>query len=180
VIRVRPAELDGLLIIEPEVHGDERGFLVETFRANDFADAGVPTAFAQENHSRSIRNTIRGLHYQAGEGQAKLVRVARGRILDVALDIRPGSPTFGRHVALELDDLEHRQLYIPAGYAHGFAVLSEVADVCYRLSTPYDPALERGVAWDDPDVGVSWPIANPLLSERDRRNPRLHDMASDR
>jgi dTDP-4-dehydrorhamnose 3,5-epimerase len=180
VIRVRPAELDGLLIIEPEVHGDERGFLVETFRANDFADAGVPTAFAQENHSRSIRNTIRGLHYQAGEGQAKLVRVARGRILDVALDIRPGSPTFGRHVALELDDLEHRQLYIPAGYAHGFAVLSEVADVCYRLSAPYDPALERGVAWDDPDVGVSWPIANPLLSERDRRNPRLHDMASDR
>jgi dTDP-4-dehydrorhamnose 3,5-epimerase len=178
-MRIYPGELEGLVIVDPMVHGDERGFFVETFRRDEFAAAGLPLAFAQENHSRSVANTIRGLHFQAGEGQAKLVRVARGRILDVAVDIRPGSATFGQHVALELDDVAHRQLYIPAGFAHGFAVLSDVADVCYRVSTPYDPALERAIAWDDPTLGIAWPVEGPLLSERDRTNPRLAELGLD-
>ena len=171
-----PARLSGMLIVEPDVHADERGFFVETYRRSELAAAGVDADFVQENHSRSIQGAIRGLHFSAQPGQAKLVRVARGSIWDVAVDLRRGSPTFGEHVAVELDDVTHRQVYVPAGFAHGFCVLSEVADVCYRVDAYYDPALERGLAWDDPGLGIAWPVEHPTLSERDRANPRLDEL----
>ena len=172
-------QLDGVALIEPEVHGDERGFLVETFRDDAWRELGVGVDFVQDNHSRSSRNILRGLHFQTTPGQAKLVRCLRGRIWDVAVDLRSASPTYRQWEGHELDDERHRQLYVPVGYAHGFCVLSEVADVAYKLSSPYDAATEAGIAWDDPDVGVEWPIADPVLSERDRTGPRLADVADE-
>jgi dTDP-4-dehydrorhamnose 3,5-epimerase len=176
MIRVTAARLGGVLVLEPEVHADERGFFVETYRRSDLLDAGLTVDFVQENHSRSQRGTIRGLHFQAQPGQAKLIRAARGAIFDVAVDLRRGSPTFGQHESFELDDVAHRQVYLPSGLAHGFCVLSEVADVCYRVDRYYAPALERGVAWDDPAIGIDWPVDEPILSARDRANPRLADL----
>ena len=170
-------QLDGVVLIEPEVHGDERGFLVETFRDDGWRELGVEVEFVQENHSRSGRGILRGLHFQTRPGQAKLVRCMRGRIFDVAVDLRRGSPTFGRWEGHELDDERHRQLLVPVGFGHGFCVLSEEADVSYLLSSVYDPATEAGIAWDDPDVGVEWPVSEPLLSERDRAAPRLEEVA---
>jgi dTDP-4-dehydrorhamnose 3,5-epimerase len=172
-------ELDGLVLVEPEVHGDERGFLVETFRAEAWRELGVEAEFVQDNQSRSGRGTLRGLHFQTSPGQAKLVRCMRGRIFDAVVDVRRGSPTFGRWEGHELDDEAHRQLYIPVGFAHGFCVLSEIADVAYRLSNYYDPATEAGIAWDDPEVGVEWPLEEPILSERDRNAPRLAEIAGE-
>jgi dTDP-4-dehydrorhamnose 3,5-epimerase len=169
--------LDGLVLIEPEVHGDERGFLVETFRGEVWRDLGIDIRPVQENHSRSARNTLRGVHFQTDPGQAKLVRCMRGRIWDVAVDLRRDSPTFGQWEGHELDDEMHRQFLVPIGFAHGFCVLSEVADVAYKLSSLYDPETEAGIAWDDPDVGVEWPISEPLLSERDKTAPRLSEIA---
>ena len=174
-----PTELAGLVLLEPAVHGDERGFLLETFSRAAWAEHGVDAEFVQHNHSRSGRGTLRGLHFQTEPGQAKLLRCARGAILDVAVDLRRGSPTFGGWEAHVLDDARHRQLYIPVGFAHGFAVLSDVADVTYLVSSYYDPATEAGVAWDDPDVGVDWQVAEPLLSERDRAAPRLAEIADE-
>ncbi len=171
--------LDGVALIEPEVHGDDRGFLVETFRDDAWRELGVGVDFVQDNHSRSSRNILRGLHFQTVPGQAKLVRCLRGRIWDVAVDLRSDSPTYRQWEGHELDDERHRQLFVPAGFAHGFCVLSEVADVAYRLSSPYDPATEAGIAWDDPDVGVEWPIADPVLSDRDRSGPRLAEIADE-
>jgi dTDP-4-dehydrorhamnose 3,5-epimerase len=170
-----PTEIEGVALIEPEVHGDERGFFVETFRTADMAQLGIEVDFVQENHSRSAGRVLRGLHMQ--RGQAKLVRCARGLIFDVAVDLRPDSPTFRRWEGYELDDVEHRQLFIPDGFAHGFCVLSDEADVIYRVSSYYDPELESGVAWDDPEIAVHWPIADPVLSERDRGAPRLTELA---
>jgi dTDP-4-dehydrorhamnose 3,5-epimerase len=174
-----PTELEGVVLLEPEVHGDERGFMVETFRRDAWAELGVDVEFVQHNHSRSVRGTLRGLHFQTEPGQAKLVRCPRGRIFDVAVDLRRGSPTYGRWEGHELDDERHRQLFVPAGFGHGFAVLSDIADVAYLLSSPYDPATEAGIAWDDPDVGVEWPVDEPLLSERDKAAPRLAEIADD-
>ncbi len=168
----------GLVLIEPEAHGDERGFLVETYRAEAWRDLGVDASFVQDNQSRSRRGTLRGLHFQTRPGQAKLVRCARGAIFDVAVDLRRGSPTFGRWEGYELSDRDHRQLYVPVGFAHGFCVLSDEADVAYKLSSYFDPATEAGIAWDDPDVGVEWPLAEPLLSDRDRAAPRLAEIAA--
>jgi len=172
-------QLDGVALIEPEVHGDERGFLVETFRDDAWRELGVGVDFVQDNHSRSSRNILRGLHFQTTPGQAKLVRCLRGRIWDVAVDLRSDSPTYRRWEGHELDDERHRQLFVPVGFAHGFCVLSDVADVAYKLSSPYDATTEAGIAWDDPDVGVEWPIADPVLSERDRTGPRLADVADE-
>jgi dTDP-4-dehydrorhamnose 3,5-epimerase len=172
-MRVATTRLEGLLLVEPDVFSDERGFFLETFSGPALAAEGISTGFVQDNHSRSVRDTIRGLHYQVGAGQAKLVRVARGRIWDVAVDIRRDSPTFGSWEAVELDDVEHRQVYVPVGFAHGFCVLSDVADVCYKVSSVYDAELERGLLWNDPAIGISWPVSLPLLSERDRHNPSL-------
>jgi dTDP-4-dehydrorhamnose 3,5-epimerase len=177
VARRVDTELDGVVLIEPEVHGDERGFLVETFRDDEWRDLGVEVEFVQENHSRSGRNILRGLHFQTSPGQAKLVRCLRGRIWDVAVDLRRESSTYGRWEGFELDDERHRQLLVPVGFAHGFCVLSETADVAYKLSSLYDPDTEAGIAWDDPVVGVEWPIAEPQLSERDRNAPRLAEIA---
>ena len=168
--------LEGLVLLEPEVHADARGFFLETYRADLHAAAGVDAEFVQDNHSRSGRGTLRGLHLQLGAGQAKLVRVARGKVLDVAVDLRGSSPTFGHYEAVELDDLRHRQLYVPVGFAHGFLVLSETADVAYKVSSYYDPQLERGVAWNDADIGIQWGVEAPILSDRDARNPRLEEL----
>ncbi|MEK6328170.1 MAG: dTDP-4-dehydrorhamnose 3,5-epimerase, partial [Actinomycetota bacterium] len=140
-------QLDGVVLIEPEVHGDERGFLVETFRDDDWRQLGVGVEFVQENHSRSGRGILRGLHFQTQPGQAKLVRCLRGKIWDVAVDLRSDSPNYRRWEGHELDDERHRQLFVPAGFAHGFCVLSELADVAYKLSSYYDPATEAGIAW---------------------------------
>jgi dTDP-4-dehydrorhamnose 3,5-epimerase len=169
-------KLDGLVVIEPDVFGDDRGFLVETYRSDLWRELGVELDFVQHNHSRSVRGTLRGLHFQTEPGQAKLVRCSSGRIFDVAVDLRRDSPTFGQWEGHELDDQTHRQLLVPIGFGHGFCVLSEEADVDYQLSSYYDPATESGVAWDDPDIGVEWPIDVPLLSERDKAAPKLAEV----
>jgi dTDP-4-dehydrorhamnose 3,5-epimerase len=173
-----PTEIQDLVLIEPDVHGDERGFFVETFRRSWMDELGIEVTFVQENHSRSVGPVLRGIHAQAG--QAKLVRCARGRIWDVAVDLRPGSPSYCRWEGYELDDQKHRQLFIPDGFGHGFCVLSAEADVDYALSAYYDPAEESGIAWDDPEIGIEWPIGDPILSERDRNAPRLAELAAER
>ncbi len=177
-----PTRLEGVVLLEPQVHGDDRGFLVETFSDAAWREAGVDVPeFVQDNHSRSAQWTLRGLHFQTEPGQAKLVRCLRGRIFDVAIDLRRGSETFGQWEGYELDDVAHRQLLIPVGFGHGFVVLSEVADVAYKLSNYYDPATESGIAWDDPDVGVEWPVpagVEPKLSDRDRTAQALADLAA--
>ncbi|HEX3735744.1 MAG TPA: dTDP-4-dehydrorhamnose 3,5-epimerase [Solirubrobacterales bacterium] len=170
-------KLDGTVLVEPQVHGDARGFMVETFRRDAWGELGIEVEFVQHNHSRSARGTLRGIHFQTEPGQAKMVRCPRGAILDVAVDLRRGSPTFGQWEAHVLDDEKHRQLYIPVGFGHGFAVLSDVADVAYQVSSYYDPATEAGIAWDDPDIGVEWRVESPLLSERDKTAPKLADVA---
>jgi dTDP-4-dehydrorhamnose 3,5-epimerase len=169
-------KLDGVALIEPDVHGDDRGFLVETFRRDAWAELGVEVEFVQHNQSRSVRDTLRGIHFQTEPGQAKLVRCPRGAIFDVAVDLRRDSPTFGQWEGHVLDDERHRQLFVPAGCGHGFAVLSDLADAAYLLSSTYDPATEAGIAWDDPDVGVEWPVDEPLLSERDKGAPTLAEV----
>jgi dTDP-4-dehydrorhamnose 3,5-epimerase len=172
-----PTRLDGLVLLAPAVHGDARGFFMETWRADVWEAHGVPAAFVQDNHSRSRRGTLRGIHFQTHPGQGKLVRCARGCIWDVVVDLRRGSPTFGRWEAVELDDVEHRQIWVPVGFGHGFCVLSETADVVYKCTSLYDPATEAGIRYDDPDVGIRWPDVEPLLSERDRTAPTLADIA---
>ena len=172
-------KLDGLVLVEPQVHGDSRGFFLETYAREEWKALGVEADFVQHNHSRSSRGTLRGLHFQTSPGQAKLLRCARGEILDVAVDLRRGSPTFGAWEGHLLDDAKGHQLYVPIGFAHGFVVLSEVADVCYQVSSLYDPATEAGIAWDDPEVGVDWRVAEPLLSARDRTAPKLAEVATD-
>lgn len=172
-----PTELEGLVLLEPEVHGDERGFFVETFRKEAWAELGVEAEFVQHNHSRSGKGILRGLHFQTEPGQAKLLRCARGAILDVAVDLRRDSATYGRWEGHLLDDEHHRQLFVPIGFAHGFVVLSEVADVSYLVSSVYDPATESGFAWDDPEVGVEWGVEEPIVSARDRAAPKLSEIA---
>jgi dTDP-4-dehydrorhamnose 3,5-epimerase len=167
--------LSGPVLIEPVVHGDARGFFQETFRKGVFADFGIADEFVQDNHSRSRLGVLRGMHFQPG--QAKLVRVARGAIVDVLADIRPGSDTFGQWEAFPLDDETGRQLYVPDGFAHGFCVTSELADVVYKVSTYYDPAAESGFRYDDPEVGIEWPSGIELqVSDRDREAPRLSEL----
>ena len=166
------------MLIAPAVHGDARGFFAETFRADAWAAAGIPTEFVQDNHSRSRRGTLRGIHFQTHPGQGKLVRCARGVVWDVVVDLRRGSPTFGEWEAVELDDSAHRQLWIPIGFGHGFCVLSEEADFVYKCTNYYDAATEAGIRFDDPDVGIEWPRAVELLfSDRDRDAPRLAEIA---
>jgi dTDP-4-dehydrorhamnose 3,5-epimerase len=171
----RPVRLAGLVLLEPHIHPDERGFFLETYSRSRYAELGVTEEFVQDNHSRSGRGTLRGLHFQSEPGQAKLIRVARGSIWDVVVDLRRSSSTFGQWEAFELDDVEHRQLYVPVGFAHGFCVLSDVADVSYKVSSYYDPDNERGLAWDDTAIGIAWPIQDPIVSRRDRTNPRLSE-----
>ncbi len=171
------AKLEGVVLIEPVVYGDERGFMVESFSRDAWAQLGVDVEFVQHNHSRSAKGTLRGIHFQTEPGQAKLIRCARGEILDVAVDLRRGSSTYGQWEAHVLNDVKHRQLFVPVGFGHGFVVLSDVADVAYLVSSLYDPETEAGIAWDDPDVGVEWQVAEPLLSERDKTAPKLSEIA---
>ena len=169
--------IEGPVLIEPRVFGDQRGFFAETYRADALANLGVTEAFVQDNHSRSGLGVVRGMHFSVGEGQAKLIRCARGSILDVVVDLRRGSPTFGGWESHPLDDERMRQLYVPVGFAHGFCVTSEVADVVYKCSSYYDSELERGFAYDDPEVGVEWPQLELVVSERDTGAPPLSDIA---
>jgi dTDP-4-dehydrorhamnose 3,5-epimerase len=170
--------IPGLILIAPIVHGDERGFFHESWRRDAQQELGITDEFVQDNHSRSSRGVVRGMHLQIGQGIGKLVRCARGAILDVAVDVRRGSPTHGEWEAFELNDENLHQLYVPVGFAHGFCTLSEVADVLYRQTGYYDPQLERGIAYDDPDVAIEWPADLELLvSERDANAPTLREVA---
>jgi dTDP-4-dehydrorhamnose 3,5-epimerase len=177
---VRETDLPGVKIVEPRVFGDDRGFFLESFNAARFEDLGLPTSFVQDNHSRSVRNVVRGLHYQLRQPQGKLVRVVRGAILDIAVDIRVGSPHFGRWTGVELSDENLRMLWIPPGFAHGFAVLSDVADVVYKCTALYAPDDDFGVLWSDPGLAIDWSTASPILSEKDMRyqalSPARHDL----
>lgn len=178
-MRAFPTRLDGPILIEPELHGDERGFFAERFRADRARDAGIDEDWVQDNHSRSRLGVLRGMHFQVGAGQAKLVGCARGAVLDVVVDIRRRSPTYGEWEAVQLDDERAATLYVPVGFAHGFCVLTEVADVIYRCSSYYDQQLERGIAFDDPDIGIEWPDLELTVSERDRAAPRLAEIAQE-
>ena len=178
-----PTRIDGLVALEPAVYGDERGFFCETYREEWREALGLApgTRFVQDNHSRSARGVLRGMHFQLGDGLGKLVRCARGRVVDVAIDLRRGSPTYGGWDAVELDDETMRSLYVPVGFAHGFCVLSDVADVIYKQTAYYDPQLERGIAWNDPDVAIDWPLpADELIvSARDSAAPLLRELADE-
>ena len=168
--------LPGVLIIEPKAFGDHRGFFLETFQVERYREAGITLPFVQDNHSRSQRGVLRGLHFQKTRPQGKLVSVSRGAVYDVAVDIDPASATYGHFVGVELNDDNHRQMWVPPGYAHGFCVLSEVADFQYKCTDFYFPADEGGLLWNDPDVGIPWPITEPQLSAKDIDNPRLRDL----
>jgi dTDP-4-dehydrorhamnose 3,5-epimerase len=171
--------LDGPVLLAPSKFGDERGFFMETFRADSWAAEGVPTDFVQDNHSRSRQGTIRGIHFQTHPGQGKLVRVARGAVFDVVVDLRRGSPAFGQWEGFELDDERAHQLFVPVGFGHGFCVTSDVADFVYKVTSYYDPETESGFRFDDPEVGIEWPDVELLCSDRDRTAPRLAEIAAD-
>jgi dTDP-4-dehydrorhamnose 3,5-epimerase len=175
-VRFVQTDLPGVLVIEPDVHQDPRGFFLETYHAAKYRDGGIEARFVQDNHSRSIRGTLRGLHLQSGRPQGKLIRVVEGEIYDVAVDVRRRSPTFGRWVAVTLSAENFKQCYVPPGFAHGFCVLSQDAQVEYKCTDLYEPASEIGIAWNDPTLSIRWPIAQPLLSDRDRRNPTLAEL----
>ena len=172
-MRFGPTELPGVVLIEPDVHADARGFFLEAFHAEKYRAGGVPGPFVQDNHSKSVRGTLRGLHLQRTKLQGKLVRAIEGEIYDVAVDVRRGSPTFGRWVGTALSATNFLQWYIPPGFAHAFCVISESAQVEYKCTAFYDAADEIGIAWNDPTLNIRWPIDQPLLSDRDRRHPPL-------
>jgi dTDP-4-dehydrorhamnose 3,5-epimerase len=178
-VKVTPKrEIPEVLVIEPDVHRDPRGFFLETWHENRFAASGLKTRFVQDNHSYSVRGTLRGLHYQVENPQGKLVRVVRGEVLDVAVDLRSSSSTFGRWVYDELSAENHKQLWIPTGFAHGFYVLSESADLLYKCTAYYSAANDRGIRWDDPDIGIDWKLLDgcpPILSPKDAAAPLLRD-----
>jgi dTDP-4-dehydrorhamnose 3,5-epimerase len=171
-----PLAIPGVVLVEPRVFGDDRGFVMESYRSSDFVRAGIPVPFVQENHSRSSRGTLRGLHYQRDPyAQGKFVRVTSGHVFDVAVDMRPESPTYRRWVGADLSSENRLGLYIPAGCAHGFCVMSDSADVVYLITSEYAPEHETGLAWNDPGIGITWPIAEPRLSPRDQAWPTLAD-----
>jgi dTDP-4-dehydrorhamnose 3,5-epimerase len=172
-LKIHETDLQGVVIIEPRVHGDERGWFMETFNTAAFAQHGLPTEFEQDNHSYSVRGVIRGLHYQLDPPQGKLVRCTRGRVFDVAVDIRRGSPTFGKWTGIELSADNHLMFWVPAGFAHGFAVLSDEADVLYKCTTRWNPQGERCIVWNDPAIGIEWDISTPIISPRDNAAPTL-------
>jgi dTDP-4-dehydrorhamnose 3,5-epimerase len=173
VPRITPASLPDVLVIDPDVYKDVRGFFLETYHAAKYGAAGITLPFVQDNHSRSAGGTLRGIHLQTGPPQGKLVRVIRGAVLDVAVDLRLGSPTFGHWASAELSEDNFRQLYVPPGFGHAFYVTEGPADVEYKVTALYQPSSEIGVAWNDPDLAITWPNARPILSDRDRSLPRL-------
>jgi len=175
-MRITSTALPEVLVIEPDVYADKRGFLVQAFSTQRFAEAGLPTTFVLENHSHSIGGVIRALHFQLRTPQGKLVTAISGEIFDVVVDVRVGSPTFGKWAATTLSASKPRYLWIPPGFAHGFAVLSDTADVLFKFTAPYDPDDQWGVRWNDPAIGIPWPIESPLLSDADRARPLLSEM----
>lgn len=175
-MKITTTALPGVLIIEPKVFADARGFFLETFQSKRYARAGITLPFVQDNHSRSKHGVLRGLHLQRRRPQGKLISVSRGSVFDVTVDINPQSATFGEYVGLELNDENHLQLWIPPGYAHGFCVLSEVADIHYKCTEFYDPTDEAGVIWNDPDINIAWPVQSPLLSAKDQQLPQLRNL----
>jgi dTDP-4-dehydrorhamnose 3,5-epimerase len=177
-VKIVETEIPEVKIIEPTIFGDKRGFFLESWNRGKFEEAGLPTHFVQDNHSRSAQGILRGLHYQTENTQGKLVRVTSGSVFDVAVDIRSGSDTFGKWVGVELSEDNHRMLWVPEQFAHGFYVLSASADFQYKCTAPYDPESEISICWDDPDLGINWQLLNneaPLLSEKDRNGLRLCD-----
>ena len=176
MIEVSKTPLSGVVIVKNRVFGDARGFFMETYHQKRFESVGLPSNFVQDNHSRSSKGVLRGLHYQFPQWQGKLVRVLSGAIFDVAVDIRPDSRTFGQWYGLELNDENHLQLYIPPGFAHGFATLSDIADVSYKCTSLYKPEDEVGIAWDDPDIGVEWPLSDPIVSDKDSKAAKLSEL----
>jgi dTDP-4-dehydrorhamnose 3,5-epimerase len=176
-VKVSATKLPGVLIIDPTIFRDERGFFLETYHAARYAEAGIDAVFVQDNHSRSVRHTLRGMHFQRTKPQGKLVRAVEGEIYDVAADIDPASPTFGQWVAVTLSAENFRQFYVPPGYAHGFCVVSEFAQVEYKCTDFYDGGDEAGVMWNDPELGIQWPTSQPVLSQRDLGHPRLRRSA---
>jgi dTDP-4-dehydrorhamnose 3,5-epimerase len=169
-------DLEGIVLVKPDVYGDARGFFLETYHAEKYRNGGIPDPFVQDNHSYSVHGTLRGLHAQLRHPQGKLVRAIVGEIFDVAVDARPGSPTFGKWVSAVLSSENHYQLYVPPGFVHGFVVLSETAHVQYKCTDFYNKDDEIGVLWNDPDLGIEWPVADPLLNDRDRSFPRLAEI----
>ncbi len=175
-MQIAETALPGVVIIEPDVRKDVRGFFLETFRADKFHDHGLPTVFVQDNHSKSVGGTVRGLHLQVRRVQAKLIRVIEGEVFDVAVDVRRGSPTFGKWVGVRLRADEFKLVYIPPGFAHGFCVVSDGAQVEYKCTDLYDPTSEVGIAWNDPALAIAWPVMSPILSPRDKANPPLAEV----
>ena len=175
-MKVIETKLPGLLIIEPKVFGDDRGFFKETFQAERYREAGIEYDFVQDNHSRSQKGVLRGLHFQITKPQGKLVSCSKGSVFDVAVDVNPLSETFGQYVGIELTEDNHRQMWVPPGYAHGFCVLTDMADFQYKCTDYYDPSDEGGLIWNDPDVAIDWPIDQPLLSEKDAKLQTLKEL----
>jgi dTDP-4-dehydrorhamnose 3,5-epimerase len=169
-VKIVETHLPGVVVLEPKWFGDKRGFFLETYRDDVFEEAGITANFVQDNHSRSTRGVLRGLHYQLVQPQGKLVRVATGSVFDVAVDVRRGSPTFGDWFGTTLDDENMRMMYVPPDFAHGFVVLSETADFIYKCTDYYHPESEQGILWNDPDIGIQWPIADVQLSDKDKNN----------
>lgn len=176
-MKVIQTAIPDVLIIEPQVFGDERGFFMETFQDKRYRELGIKEDFVQDNASRSCKGVMRGLHYQIKHQQGKLVSVSRGIIFDVAVDIRKGSPNFGKHYSHILSEDNRRQMYIPPGFAHGFCVLSDIADFTYKCTDYYDFESERGVSWDDPGLAIEWPLSDVILSDKDKGNLRLSEMS---
>ena len=178
-IKVTKCSIDGLYIIEPAVHGDNRGYFMETYNFRDMEENGLNMVFVQDNQSMSIKGVLRGLHFQKNYPQGKLVRVIKGRVFDVAVDMRPESESYGKWYGVELSEENKKQFYIPEGFAHGFYVMSETAEFCYKVTDFYHPGDESGLLWDDPDIGIEWPIPEgevPVMAERDRHWPKLKDV----
>jgi dTDP-4-dehydrorhamnose 3,5-epimerase len=179
-VKVTPQAIPEVLLVEPRVFADARGYFLETFQSARYAGLGLPAEFVQDNVSRSRRGVLRGLHYQHPNGQGKLVMAVAGAIFDVAVDIRRGSPSLGTWVSALLSDENHAQLYVPPGFAHGFCVVSESATVAYKCTTPYVPSAEATILFSDPDLAIRWPVAEPILSDKDRAGLRLRDMPPER
>ena len=177
-MKVIETKLPGVLIIEPKVFGDSRGFFKEIFQTKRYREAGIEHEFVQDNHSRSQKGVLRGLHFQITKPQGKLVSCSQGAVFDVAVDVNPESATFGQYVGIELTEDNHRQFWVPPGYAHGFCVLTDTADFQYKCTDYYDPSDEGGLIWNDPEVAIDWPIDHPLLSDKDVKLPTLKELAN--
>lgn len=175
-MKVNRTKLDGVLVLQPKIYKDERGFFLESFNKDKYVKAGINFDFVQDNHSRSSKGVLRGLHFQVNKPQGKLVSCTSGKVLDVVVDINPDSETFCEYISVELSSENGKQLWVPPGYAHGFYVLSELADFCYKCTSYYDPEDDSGIMWNDPKIGIYWPARNPILSDKDKNNLLIKDM----